>query len=404
VSCGIHFSFFEDMGEFMREAGRDVKTFFAGRRDWLVMLAAVGLCILGVTYAISAQLTPGDILVIDQSAGTDFRGALFRIDPQTGTRTVLSDFGKSTQGRLGGDPVGVAVEMSGSILVTDHFAGTDFRGVLFRVHPQSRTRAVLSDFGDGSQGPLGANPLGVAVEVAGTILVTDHFAGTNSRGALFRIDPQTGTRTVLSDFGDSAQGPLGDPVGVAVETSGTILVSNSVAGTDSRGALFRVDPQTGTRTVLSDGNASQGSLGTNSLGVGVEVAGTVLVGNSVAGTNLRGALFRVDPETGTRTLLSDFGDSGQGPVGEVPLGVAVEGTGTILVSNSVVGTNFRAVLFRLDPQTGTRAVLSDFGDAGQGPVGGALPAAVAVVPMPAVNIADLSHYQGRQPGPSASGR
>jgi hypothetical protein len=364
-----------------------------GPRDWLVgvILAAVGLGILGVTYAVPAQLTPGDILVIDQSAGTDFRGALFRIDPQTGARTVLSDFGDSFQGRLGGDPVGVAVEMSGTILVTDHFAGTDFRGVLFRVDPQTRRRAVLSDFGDASQGPLGANPLGVAVEVAGTILVTDHFAGTDSRGVLFRIDPETGTRAVLSDFGDSAQGRLGDPVGVAVETSGTILVSNSVSGTDSRGVLFRIDPQTGTRSVLSDGDASQGSLGTNSLGVGVEVAGTILVGNSVAGTNLRGALFRVDPETGTRTLLSDFGDAGQGPVGEVPLGVGVEVAGTILVSNSVVGTNFRGVLFRVDPRTGRRTLLTDFGDAGQGPVGGAVPAGVAVVPgVPAVNIAELS--------------
>jgi hypothetical protein len=326
-----------------------------GPRDWLVgvILAAVGLCIVGLTQAVPVQLTPGDILVIDQSAGTDFRGALFRIDPQTGTRTVVSDFGKSTQGRLGGDPVGVAVEMSGTILVTDHFAGTDFRGVLFRVDPQTRRRAVLSDFGDASQGPLGANPLGVAVEVAGTILVTDHFAGTDSRGALFRIDPQTGTRSVLSDFGDSAQGPLGgDPVGVAVEVAGTILVSNSVAG-----------------------------------------------------TNLRGALFRVDPRTGTRTVLSHFGDAGRDPLGANPLGVAVEVAGTILVGNSVAGTNLRGALFRVDPQTGTRTLLSDFGDAGQGPVGGALPAAVAVVPaVPAVNIADLSHYQGRQPEPSASRR
>jgi hypothetical protein len=99
----------------------------------------------------------------------------------------------------------------------------------------------------------------------------------------------------------------------------------------------------------------------------------------------------VDPETGTRTLLSDFGDAGQGPVGEVPLGVGVEVAGTILVSNSVVGTNFRGVLFRVDPRTGRRTLLTDFGDAGQGPVGGAVPAGVAVVPgVPTVNIAELS--------------
>jgi hypothetical protein len=297
MSCGIHFSFFEDMGEFMREAGRDVKTFFAGPRDWLVgvMLAAVGLGILGLTQAAPAQLTPGDILVIDQSAGTDLRGALLRMDPKTGTRTVLSDFGDSAQGPLGGDPVGVAVETSG------------------------------------------------------TILVTDHFVGTNLGGVLFRVDPQTGMRTVLSDFGDAGQGPRGEvPLGVAVEVAGTILVSNSVAGTNSRGALFRVDPQ-----------------------------------------------------TGTRTLLSDLGDAGQGSSGANPLGVAVEVAGTILVSNSAVGMNFRGVLFRVDPQTGTRTLLSDLGDAGQGPVGGAVPAGVAVVP--AVNIVDLSIIKVDNPDPEPVG-
>ncbi len=36
-----------------------------------------------------------------------------------------------------------------------------------------------------------------------------------------------------------------------------------------------------------------------------------------------GALFRVDPSSGTRTLLSDFGNAGQGPTGIDPLGVAV---------------------------------------------------------------------------------
>ena len=333
----------------MREAGKDVKTFFAGPRVWLVgiMLAAVGLGILGLTQAAPAQLTPGDILVIDQSAGTDLRGALLRMDPQTGTRTVLSDFGDSAQGSLGGDPVGVAVGTSGTILVTDPFVGTDLRGMLFRVDPQTGTRTVLSDFGDAGQGPLGANPLGVAVEVAGTILVSDSIDGTNLRGVLFRVDPQTGTRTVLSDFGDSAQGPLGgDPVGVAVETSSTILVTDHFVWTNLGGVLVRVDPQTGTRTLLSDfGDAGQGPRGEVPLGVAVEVAGTILVSNSVAGTNSRGALFRVDPQTGTRTLLSDLGDAGQGSLGANPLGVAVEVAGTILVSNSSVGTSFRGVLF-----------------------------------------------------------
>ena len=55
----------------------------------------------------------------------------------------------------------------------------------------------------------GAFPRGVAVDGDGTIRVADPDAGTNGAGALFRVDPATGGRTLLSDFGDAAQGPIG---------------------------------------------------------------------------------------------------------------------------------------------------------------------------------------------------
>jgi hypothetical protein len=63
----------------------------------------------------------------------------------------------------------------------------------------------------------------VAVEAGGTILVVDRSAGTNGQGGLFRVDPTTGARTVLSDFGSGANQGV-DPLGVAVEAGGTILV------------------------------------------------------------------------------------------------------------------------------------------------------------------------------------
>jgi hypothetical protein len=59
---------------------------------------------------------------------------------------------------------------------------------------------------------------------------------------LFRVDPATGTRTLLSDFSNAAQGPLGtDPIGVAVEASGTILVSDQTGGgTGSAGVMWGI--------------------------------------------------------------------------------------------------------------------------------------------------------------------
>jgi hypothetical protein len=70
-----------------------------------------------------AQLAPGDILVIDGDVGPGGRGALFKVDPTTGVRTKISDFGVTAQGLPGGLPRAVAVDAPGNIFVIDPAAG-----------------------------------------------------------------------------------------------------------------------------------------------------------------------------------------------------------------------------------------------------------------------------------------
>jgi hypothetical protein len=128
-----------------------------------VMLLTAVISLVRLTLPAQAQPTPGDILVIDFNAGTNLGGALFSINPTTGARTLLSDFGNTAQGPRGVDPFGVAVEAAGTILVSDPNAGTNARGALFRVDPSTGARTLLSDFGAASTGPLGSNPARVLV-------------------------------------------------------------------------------------------------------------------------------------------------------------------------------------------------------------------------------------------------
>ncbi len=277
----------------------------------LLLLAGV----VGHILPVQSQIFPGDILVIDPTAGTGFKGALFRVDPFTGARTLFSDFGVGAN--QGVSPTGVAVETSGTILVIDRSAGTNNKGALFRIDPSTGDHTLLSNFGVGAN--QGVDPRGVAVEASGSILVTDSGAGTGFQGALFRVNPITGDRILLSDFGVGANQGAG-PSGVAVEASGTILVTDADAGTNNKGDLFRVDPFTGARTLLS--NFGDGDpKGEDPRGVAVEASGTILVIDPAAGTGGDGALFRVDPTTGARTLLSNFGVGAN--QGEDTFGVAV---------------------------------------------------------------------------------
>jgi glucose/arabinose dehydrogenase len=337
----------------------------------------------------------GTILVLDQEAVLfDIPGVLFRIDPTTGARTVLSDFGKRAQGRRGRDPMGVTVASDGFILVVDPEAGASFRGVLFRVDPTTGARTVLSDFGKRAQGPLGMNPKGIAVARDGSILVVDPDVGRDRRGVLFRVDPTTGARTILSNFGRQAQGTVAETLsgGVAVEDIGTILVVGKAYRTypgfpsGLSDVLFQLDPTTGARTILSDFGIDvepngQGSTADTLVGVTVAETGAILVVDMGLEFNFddRGALFRVNPTTGVRRKLSNFGAEAQGPRGRDPIGVAVEKTGAILVTDQEAGLDGRGKLFRVDPTTRVRTELSDFGVEAQGPRGRD-PYGVAIVP------------------------
>ena len=318
--------------------------------------------------ASAGRLPPGHVLIADAGAGTDFRGAVLTVDPVSGQRAVQSDFGNPAQGPLGLNMRDVAVAPDGRILVTDPFVGTSGLGALFAVDAGSGDRTLLSDFGDPAQGPLGGFPIGLAVGSAGAALVVDSQAN-----ALFEVALDTGQRTVRSDFSDSAQGPLGQsPVRVAVDLpSGTVWVADSDAGTGQSGALFRVDPQSGERVLVSDfGAGGQGPTAAGLGGLAVEASGAVVVA-AIEFPN-PGRVLRVDRVSGARSVLTDFAAGGPtcitaGAMTSRDLGVAADGTILAVASDSLVAPSGH--LFAIDPASGARSLVSCFIDPGQGPLG-----------------------------------
>jgi Ca2+-binding RTX toxin-like protein len=329
---------------------------------------AIGLVCSGGAAALPAS----DLYLTDQNAGPNESGILYKVDHVTGDRTVLSDFGDSGQGPIGQNPFGVTIEADGNILITDSAGGSDGRGAIFRVDPKTGNRSLVSDFGNSDQGPLGVNPEGITLDAGGDILVIneDHpNAGTAVN--LFRIDPITGSRSIVSDFTDPAQGPLGVQVErIALETSGNLLVTDLSGGTSALGALYRVDPKTGKRTLLSDfGDTSQGSLGNGPEHLLIEPNGDVIVQDHFRANEAGDLLWRVNPVTGQRTIVSDFADSSQGVLGGGIEGLAREADGKLLATIENFGIHEKGALFRIDSKTGKREVLSDLGDSSQGPLG-----------------------------------
>ena len=345
-----------------------------------------------VSSPVQAETHAGDILVTDQAGGTNGAGALFLVNPKTGQRTVLSDFGNPAQGSLGtGGLSGVAVGDAGRIFVTDLFAGDPpfDGGALFEVDPHTGNRTLLSNF---SQGDIhGLLYYGLAVDAKGRVIADLQTADPPLfalNAAVVRIDPETDERTVVTDLTNPRQGEpdagsnrtfIG---GLALDHSGKILISTLSGEGYSSAALFEVQPQTGKRKLLSDcTDAEQGVLANlfGFIGMAVKTSGEVLVNayGTAVGAEL---ILRIDPKTGQRTVPSNLNDPAQGPLCQAPAGLAVESSGNIVVGAYKNPATTTMSLFRVNSSTGQRTLLSDSDNPAQGPSFGPAVSYIAVVP------------------------
>jgi len=326
------------------------------------LITAFFICLGFSSNNAFADINVGDILVTSEDGGKRIPSTVLIINPDTGVRTVLTDFSKVNQGPLGEDPRDLVMEPDGNICVIDSDVGIDEIGLLFRIDVTNGTRTVISDFGDPAQGPLGDFPQGIGLFTNGDLYATDSDA-PNGNGGLFRVDKITGFRTLVTDLSDIAQGPTGDSArDVAEGPGGTIFLVTSSGGTANRGLLFEVDPVTGFRTVLSDfGNGGQGPTAFPRW-LAVPPAGNLVYVVSPAVGN--DALLSVNTLTGNRQLISDFDNPAQGPTDVNPQGIAIDSSGQILVNGNP------DALFSIDPVTGFRTVISQYDNTAQGPLAG----------------------------------
>jgi sugar lactone lactonase YvrE len=256
----------------------------------------------------------GDILVADRDA-FDRTGGVIRIDPVTGVRTTVSANG-SPPGEPGFvEPIAIALEADGDILVADR--DTVPGGAVIRVDPVTGARTTVSANASPPGEPGFVAPDGLAVEANGDILVVDTYAGGIPGGAVLRVDPVTGARTTVSNNASPAGGPsFLEPLAIALEADGGILVTNFASG---NGEVLRVDPVTGARTTVSTNASPPGgpSLAVP-WGITVESDGSILVADS--GTS---AVIRIDPVTGARTTVSSNASPAGDPGFAQPTGIAV---------------------------------------------------------------------------------
>jgi streptogramin lyase len=182
--------------------------------------------------------------------------------------------------------------------------------------------------------------LGTVLAVGDLIVSDQNVTGTsNPDGRIIRVDPTTGTQTLI------ASGVLlADPTAAALEPSGTLIVADVNAQGD--GALIRVNPVTGAQTLLSSENLMHSPIG-----VGVGPTGQIYVAQQGGAGRLPG-LLRVDPVSGAQTAFS------LGGLFRVAGNIAFASSGDLLVSDAQARGGGVGAVIRVNPVTGAQSFVS----------------------------------------------
>jgi DNA-binding beta-propeller fold protein YncE len=131
------------------------------------ILSSGGLIVRPFGVAIGPQ---GQIYLSD--SGSSGPGAVLRIDPATGSQSIITSGGQLV------DPFGIAVGPDGTIFVTDLASGGAGVGAVFAINPSTGSQSLVS---------AGGFPHGIAVDLSGNLLVA-RFG---------RLDRMTSTGAVL---------------------------------------------------------------------------------------------------------------------------------------------------------------------------------------------------------------
>jgi PKD domain-containing protein len=175
----------------------------------------------------------------------DDGGAVIRINPATGAKTLISE------GNMLDLPFGILVDRDGSLVVSNRVVPTrclpGLPGRLVRVQPANGSQQLLSE------GGLFRYPLGVALDGAGRIV----FANECGPNGVLRVVSQV-IQSPLSPNGDGDV--LVTPERLALDPAGDFLVSDWSLG-DGDGGIVKVDAETGVQSLVRQGDLFNHPMG-----------------------------------------------------------------------------------------------------------------------------------------------
>lgn len=236
-------------------------------------------------------------------------------------------------------PFAVAVDPAGHLIVLEINPLA-----IVKIDPVSGTRTLISDATRGS-GPWPNNLSGLALLHDGRI-VSGTQGDLSVPRSIIVIDSVTGNRRILSAaYRDEkyGKGPgFSVPNFIDIQANGRMVVTDSGA----TNGIVEIDVKTGDRRLVSSKTLESGPVLKGPQGIAVDKDGFLFV------VDAGDAIFRIDPRTSDRTIISSS-TQGSGQLFDVPIGLILLPDQKLAVTDK--GLN--AVIL-VDLETGNRAILS----------------------------------------------
>ena len=298
----------------------------------------------------------GSLYGTTAAGGAYENGAVFKIDLASGAESVLYSFMGGRDGRPAS--IGGVIVVGDSLFGVTSTGGTkgcgdSGCGTIYRLDLRAGTKSVLHEFDRASDGQNPATLTYLNGFLFGTTRAGDQ--GVPGPIVAFKIDAATGRETILHTFAPRDGLPDRQKL---VEFNG-LLYGEATAGGQGSGHVnvFTIDPVTGTYAAVHKFGLGKGS-GIIDGGL-TAIHGTFYgLEEGVFGCTARcGAAYAFNPRTGQKQVGYTFNRK-TGP--SDPVGQTASDGAALYGETTFGGASDGGVLFRIDPATGSLSDVYDF--------------------------------------------
>ena len=310
----------------------------------------------GAYVTVQVNGVPSNIFTFVITSANGLGGIIITVAGGAGTGTVSfsGDGGPATAAALE-FPAGVAVDASGNIYIADTFNN--------RIRKVSVGGIITTVAGNGNQGFSGdggpatsaslSKPIGVAVDVSGNLYISDQYNNrirrVSTSGIITTVAGSGNVGVVNStvtggfggDGGPATSALLNFPWGVAVDASGNLFIADG-GGNDrvrkvSANGIITTVAGNGTYGFSGDGGPATSALLAAPWGVAVDASGNLYISDA-ANNDLR----KVSSDGIITTIAGNqtagfSGDGGPATAAELsnPFGIAADASGNIYIADEM---------------------------------------------------------------------